>query len=238
LKFACNGGINKTTSKLTTTPNPLTKMHATQMPILSLVIPCVSPTVSAGDIARIFYKLEIATLKAITLLPICDTICAYIEIGYWHETETAYRFIERLRNPEKETRIVYNDPSWWIVMENGDNYHIPYDPKYSDITTNFVYNYGEEPVEAINDLKAFFEKPDSVDYDVLQTIELRDYEKPAFLKEQPDDCIFDANEWNKIMDEIVNDDEDEEYRRAVDLEVEEYERYRSGRYELIHEYLM
>lgn len=215
-------------------------MHATQMPVLSLVIPCVSPTVSAGDIARTFYRLDIATLKAITLLPVCDAICAYIEIGYWHETETAYRFIERLRNPEKETRVVYDDPSWWIVMENGDNYHIPYDPSYSKMTTNFVYNYGEEPVEAINDLKAFFElaSDNSSDYNVMHTIDLRDYDKPVLLKEQDDDCVFDACEWNKIMQEIANDDDDEEYRRAVDLEVEEYERYRTGRYELINEYLM
>jgi hypothetical protein len=215
------------------------KMHPTQMPILSLVIPCVAPDISAVDIARTFYKLEIATVKAITLLPICEAICAYIEIGYWHDTETAYRFIERLRNPEKETRLVYDDPSWWIVMENSDNYHIPYDPKYSSITTNFVHNYGEEPVEAIHDVKTFFANPSVYDdYEVLHTIDLGDYEKPMILKEQHADCVFDADEWNKFMEGIDNDDDDEEYRKAVDLEVEEYERYREGRYQFIQEYLM
>lgn len=213
-------------------------MHATQMPILSLIIPCVAPTISAVDIARTFYKLEIATVKAITLLPVCEAICAYIEIGYWHETETAYRFIERLRNPDKETRLVYDDPSWWVVMENADNYHIPYDPSYNKMTTNFVHNYGEEPVETIKDIDEFFKKSVHDDYEVLHTIDLGDYEKPKILLEQENDCMFDANTWNNMMNDIVMecDYDDEEYRKAVELEVEEYERYRQDRYEIIHGY--
>lgn len=217
---------------------------ATQTPVLSLIMPCVAPNISAGEIARIFYKLDIATMKAITLLPICDAICAYIEVGYWHETETAYNFIERLRNPNKEARVVYDDPSWWLVMENYDNYRISYDPKYSPNTTNFVHNYGEEPVETIKDINAFFQKPSSSvydDYEVLYTRDLSDYEKPIILKEQAEDCVFNAEQWNNFMQEIVNEEADEEYfnyMKAVDLEVEEYERFRAGRYEIIQEYLM
>jgi hypothetical protein len=205
-------------------------------PVTSLIIPSVAPNISAGDIARIFYKLDIATIRTITLLPVEQGNKAYIQIGIWHDTEAAYHFIERVRNPDKDARIVYDDPSWWLVMENKNNYYICYDPKYNDQTTYFIHNYGEEPVEAIKDVKAFFENPPILsvydDYEVLCTIDIDDYSKPILLKEQKDDSIFNANDWNKFMEDIVNEDDEEEYRKAIELETEWYENYRDFRHEL------
>lgn len=195
----------------------------TQFPVLSLIIPVVSDNTTAEDIVKVFYKLDIATIKRVTLLPVADVTdnvsnTAYMEIGYWHDTETAYRFIERLRDNTKESRIVHDDPSWWNVVENHDNYHVTYDPRYSNQTTEFIYAYGEEPVEAIKDLKELFQNDsNNNDYEVMIDIKLDDdyhlYKYPLLLKEQKGDCFFTANEWNKIMDEIV--EEDEEFHRTM-----------------------
>jgi len=198
-----------------------------QFPVLSLIIPVVSHNTTAEDIVKVFYKLDIATIKRVTLLPVADVTdtvsnSAYMEIGYWHDTETAYRFIERLRDNTKECRIVHDDPLWWNVMENHDNYHVTYDPSYSNQTTEFIYSYGEEPVEAIKDLKEFFKTDNDTiaknkDYEIMFDIELDNmykdddyhlYKYPLLLKEQDNDRFFTANEWNQIMDEIVEEDED------------------------------
>ena len=235
-----------------------------QFPVLSLIIPVVSHNTTAENIVKIFYKLDIATIKRVTLLPVADVTdnvsnAAYMEIGYWHDTETAYRFIERLRDNTKECRIVYDDPMWWNVMENHDNYHVTYDPSYSNQTTEFIYAYGEEPVEAIKDLKEFFKTDDTnnKDYEMFDiqldnTYKDNDYnlyKYPLLLKEQDNDRFFTANEWNQIMDEIV--EEDEEFKNSMimlssnyeddNFNVEEYindtyheEEYRIGRRECIN----
>ena len=44
---------------------------------------------------------------------------AYIEILGWYDTETAYNFIECIRNPCKEARIVYGHNKWWTVHINN-----------------------------------------------------------------------------------------------------------------------
>lgn len=210
-----------------------------QFPVLSLIIPVVSHNTTAEDIVKIFYKLDIATIKRVTLLPVADVTdtvsnTAYMEIGYWHDTETAYRFIERLRDNTKECRIVHDDPLWWNVMENHDNYHVTYDPSYSNQTTEFIYAYGEEPVEAIKDLKEFFKNDGAnvnKDYEIMfDDIELdnmykdNDYELykyPLLLKEQDNDRFFTANEWNQIMDEIV--EEDDEFKNSMMTLASNYE---------------
>lgn len=222
-----------------------------KMPVLSLIIPVVAPNIDAGFIARTFYKLEIATIKQITLLAVCDTVdayCAYIEIGHWHDTESAYHFIERLRNPNKEARIVYDDPSWWVIFENTDNYHVTFDPRYKDHTTEFVCAYGEEPTEAINDLKKFFDTSYNVsdDYNVMYTINLEGCEIPIMRKEQDDDCVFTAHDWNNLMDDIAKEtkswekfmgdieEDNEEYRKLIESGEEEYDSYfRRGRSEVM-----
>lgn len=212
-----------------------------QSPILSLLIPVVSNSTTPGDIVTLFYKLDIATIKRVTLLPVADVTdnvsnSAYIEIGYWHDTETAYRFIERLRDNTKECRIVYDDPLWWNVIVNHENYHVTYDPRFSSQTTEFIHAYGEEPVEAIYDLTEFFKSDDNIinnckDYEIMYNLNLDDfygssleddynlYKYPLLLKEQKNDCFFTPSEWNKIMDEIV--EEDEEFRRTMRTFVEE-----------------
>jgi hypothetical protein len=238
-----------------------------QFPVLSLIIPVVSHNTTAENIVKIFYKLDIATIKRVTLLPVADVTdnvsnVAYMEIGYWHDTETAYRFIERLRDNTKECRIVYDDPLWWNVMENHDNYHVTYDPSYSNQTTDFIYAYGEEPVEAIKNLKEFFKThgTNNNDYEMFDiqldnTYKDDDYELykyPLLLKEQDNDHFFTAIEWNQIMDEIV--EEDEEFKKSMmmlasnynyqeeddNFNVEEYindtyheEEYRNSRREII-----
>jgi hypothetical protein len=43
---------------------------------------------------------------------------AYIHFKYWYNTVTAFNFQERVLDPTKEARVVYEDPWYWIVLEN------------------------------------------------------------------------------------------------------------------------
>ena len=49
---------------------------------------------------------------------------AYIHFEFWYDNSVARNFQERVLNPDKEARIVYEDPWYWIVLENRAKKHV------------------------------------------------------------------------------------------------------------------
>ena len=103
-------------------------------------------------------------------------------------------------------------------------------------------------MEAINDLKKFFDTSANVsdDYNVMYTINLDGCEVPMMRKEQDDDSVFTADDWNNLMDDIAKEtktwekfmtdmaEDDEEYRKLMESGEEEYDSYfRRGRSDVI-----
>lgn len=86
-------------------------------PIKSICIPRIEKTFDAKLIADIFDRNGIAQVSRVYIEHYNNiNNRAYIEIKYWKDTEVAYHFIERLRNPNREARLVYNDDNWWPVI--------------------------------------------------------------------------------------------------------------------------
>jgi hypothetical protein len=97
------------------------KMNA----ITSLYIPHVEWYFNAEFIADLFSKNGLAQVSRVYIEPYKTNINnrlnynrVYIQIESWHETEAAYSFIKRLRNPSTEARLVYSDDNWWAVDIN------------------------------------------------------------------------------------------------------------------------
>jgi hypothetical protein len=42
---------------------------------------------------------------------------AYIEVAEWCDRESAYNLIKKIRKPDIEARIIYEDDNWWTVEE-------------------------------------------------------------------------------------------------------------------------
>jgi hypothetical protein len=111
------------------------KMKLTQ----SLYIPSLEIGVSVDTIMETFYINNIATISRITLLPFIKKSGkfnrAYIDIAYWHDSESSYNFVQSLYDKSRETRIVYNnDDQWWAVRINK-RIDITYDAKFISYTT-------------------------------------------------------------------------------------------------------
>jgi hypothetical protein len=71
---------------------------------------------------------------------------AYIDIAYWHDSETAYNFIKGLKNPHVENRFIHNSVEglWWKVIINYKLY-ITQDPRLKKYThTNTAFEYQNE----------------------------------------------------------------------------------------------
>jgi len=89
------------------------------------MIVCVDSLYTAEYIANIFWNQHIATLNNLTLIPYLKEnkihFVAYINIDQWCDSEAAYNFIQRLKSPSREARIIYNDDNWWSVELNTHN---------------------------------------------------------------------------------------------------------------------
>lgn len=95
------------------------------MSIKSLMIPYVEGQYTQEYIANVFWSQHIAKVSSITLIPYIKNleICsiAYIAIDEWCDSEVAYNFIYRLKNQDKEVRIVHDDENWWSLQLNTHN---------------------------------------------------------------------------------------------------------------------
>lgn len=94
--------------------------------ITSIYIPHIEKHFDAQFIAEVFRKNRIAQVSRVLIEPVKNIIKnrlsvynkAYVEIEFWYETEAAYNFIKRLRNPSVEARIVHSADNWWTAYIN------------------------------------------------------------------------------------------------------------------------
>ena len=97
---------------------------------LSLFIPRVFPNITQERIADIFHILGLGNVKRVDRVLKQDAQGAeyysvYLHFEEWYDSATVANFQERVTNPEKEARIVYDDPWWWIVLENKGQKRVP-----------------------------------------------------------------------------------------------------------------
>lgn len=115
------------------------------MSIKSLMIANVDSQQCAKNIANVFLNQNIAQVSSITLIPYLKETeilqMAYIDIEYWCDSEVAYNFLQRLKVPEGEARLVYATDDWWPVQINTHNNGQLLAGVY---TTTFSYSYIEK----------------------------------------------------------------------------------------------
>lgn len=89
------------------------------------MIPFVESQYTQEYIANVFWRQDIAKVSNITLIPYIKNSeiynIAYINIDEWCSTEAAYNFINRVKNPEREARIVHCADNWWVIEINTHN---------------------------------------------------------------------------------------------------------------------
>jgi hypothetical protein len=80
---------------------------------------------NAEYIANVFWNQNLAQVRSITLIPYLKGTeivqMAYIDIQYWCDSEVAYNFIQRIKVPEGEARLVHQSDDWWAVQNNTHN---------------------------------------------------------------------------------------------------------------------
>ena len=143
-----------------------------------LMIPCVEfPSYVAYEdqphyVANTFLKQNIAKINDITLIPYWRNgvvvYVGFITILEWLDTENSYNFIQKLKNPSKETRMVYDDDDWWVIQLNtGDECNFAVE----NYTVYFSYPTDFEEVEEEVEVEEVEVKVEEVEYIHMPVLE-------------------------------------------------------------------
>jgi len=89
----------------------------------SLFIPYVFSNISEERIRSVFESVDLGNVKRVDFVEKTDKNgknynTAYVHFNYWYDCVTVANFQERVLNPDKVARIVYDDPWHWIVLPN------------------------------------------------------------------------------------------------------------------------
>ena len=90
---------------------------------ISLYIPHIFANFSKEYVAKVFENNEIGQVKNIDFVSKIGHdgkpfSAAYIHFDHWFKNTAAANFQERVLDAEKEARLMYEDPWYWIVLEN------------------------------------------------------------------------------------------------------------------------
>jgi hypothetical protein len=97
---------------------------------LSLYIPHIFGNYTKEYVAKIFAELNIGKVKYIDFVQKMSDNgivynAAYIHFDYWYTNVVARNFQSRVLDITKEARLMYEDPWYWIVLENKSNKVLP-----------------------------------------------------------------------------------------------------------------
>jgi hypothetical protein len=89
-------------------------------PKLSLFIPRVTKNTTERQIKDVFKKLDLGLVSRVDFVEKQDNkdiLTAFVHFSFWFDTTSAYHLQEHIFN-HQQGKIVYADPSYWILMEN------------------------------------------------------------------------------------------------------------------------
>ena len=126
--------------------------------IMSLYIPHVFTNIDEARIVRVFDSLSIGKIKHIDFVAKTSKDgasynAAYIHLDSWHDTVTSQTFQERVINPDKEARLVYDEPWYWIVLENRSVKRIRKTPDTTPIKNHFIKPKNKIPLTFLESVK-------------------------------------------------------------------------------------
>ena len=172
---------------------------------ISLYIPHIFANYSKKDVEDVFENLHIGKVNYIDFVAKIgkdgkEYNSAYIHFEYWYNNQVTINFQERVVNPEKEARLVYDDPWHWIVLENNSKKTLPGQRKT-------CINLGD-----VTAISSKTECP-STPYKLAKIIPYHN-SNPTNLLLEFDECIDVNEEEIEEMEEIYNELKEEDNNLA------------------------
>jgi predicted RNA-binding Zn-ribbon protein involved in translation (DUF1610 family) len=164
---------------------------------LSVYIPRVFNNISTNRIAQVFHDQRLGRVDHVDFVPRVDdneAKMAFVHFEYWNTNNVACEhLIERINDPQREARVVYEDPYYWLVL-----------PNHNDAVSNMYNSYNMR--REINNLTKTVEKLrtefNNVN-NVLDTLLLDFYEIPKRegAHDDPVATATSSSNFNRIRQE-------------------------------------
>jgi hypothetical protein len=149
---------------------------------MSLYIPHVFPNFTEKYIIAVFSTMGIGNVDHVDLVAKLDKNgnpynAAYIHFRKWYDGPVATNFQERVKDPNRDAKLMYDDPWFWIVLENTAKKakkHMPGARKECIDLTPGVHEISLNPEEQkeIDDLiENLYNEPIDISYEVDEYIE-------------------------------------------------------------------
>lgn len=174
---------------------------------MSLYIPHVFANIGKDKIIEAFEKLDIGKIKNIDYVSKMGKNseaynAVYIHFENWYNNTAAQHFQDRVKDPKKEARLVYEDPWFWIVLENKAKKHTSGDRKSRiDVGTLSNNNNKKEAVASVVPVSVTpVEK--EVQHQVVDAKGLteEDYQHMDEFEKEIQDLYFQDNEHMDVFD--------------------------------------
>jgi hypothetical protein len=185
-----------------------------EMKNISLFIPHIFANYRRDDVVKIIEDdHKIGKVKHIDYIKKFnngnDYYAAYIHFDYWNENEAAIKLQEDVLNVDKEAHIMYEDPWYWIVLENKT----PQKTKTKSGDRKIRIDLGGASIS-----KAHYSTPKKVNMEVLCP--------GAPAKKKPMSLVIEEDD-DEYMETVtnLNYDFDEEAYAEMEQELDEIERY-------------
>jgi len=127
---------------------------------LSVYIPRVFNNISAERVAHVFQNLHLGRVHHVDFAPRVDdneAKMAFVHFEYWNTNNVVCQhLIERIQDPQREARVVYEDPYYWLLL-----------PNHNDSTSNMYNSYNmrreiNNLTNTVNDLRREFRNINNV----------------------------------------------------------------------------
>jgi len=155
---------------------------------LSLYIPHVFENISEKKMIDVFEDQGLGKVKNIDFIEKIDKNgkiykTAFVHFECWYDSIITRNFQERIKNPNKEARIVYNDPWFWVCFENKGKKQVHGERKERINLHDFSNIFEEEKNEVKLDQKTEdnFERELLEEFDCNENYDMILYQK----KEEP-----------------------------------------------------
>lgn len=166
---------------------------------LSLFVPYMFANITEARVSKVFSALRLGEVSRVDFVPKTDKNgknynAAYIHFNIWYDSDTVAHFQGRVTNTDKEARIVYDEPWYWIVLQNT----AVKTPKSQEKETEFVSS----------DYAAILENKLAAVEKRLEELEESSWERIAELEERV--LVLEQDAQDELMQSLV-DEEDADY---------------------------
>ena len=138
---------------------------------MSIYIPRLFDNITKELIITTFEFQQIGKVKQVDFIEKMDKKgktynSAFVHFDFWYDNISANNFQQRVKDENKEARIVYDDPWYWVCLENTGKKHLPGDRKERINLKDFsnVVAFEEEK----NDIKLDQEIEDKFERELLE----------------------------------------------------------------------